>query len=202
MGRDYILGVKLARLDDLVDLRDGVGRRHGHDGVEVSRGLAVHEIAERVRLLRADERNVGVYRLFKDVLSAVELAHLFALFKVGAGGGGRVVRGDAHTGGAHRLGKCALRHERHAYLALVVCLYRLGVPVIVAAYESFDLSVREQSAKPLIGRAEVVGDDGQLFFVRAHKLVHQLVRAAAESEAAYHYTVAVADVPDGFLCCQ
>src|SRR5215831_15269587 len=57
-GRVDALGIELADLDELLDLRDGHLPRRRRHRVEVARRLPVHEVAEAVGLPRGDHREV------------------------------------------------------------------------------------------------------------------------------------------------
>ena len=54
-----VVGIELARLDQLLDLGDRDAAGGGHHRIEVARGLAVDEVAVGVALPRLDEREVG-----------------------------------------------------------------------------------------------------------------------------------------------
>src|SRR5690606_21331209 len=62
-GEVHLVGVQLAGLDELLDLRDGDPAAHRGERVEVARGLAEDEIAVPVALPRPHEPEVGDDRL-------------------------------------------------------------------------------------------------------------------------------------------
>ena len=110
-GRDDVVGVDLARLDQMLDLgdRDLAGRRHHR--IEVARRLPVDEIAFGIALPGMHDRDVGDEAALHHVGLAVELAHFLALgddrADAGLGEKGR----DAGAAGADALGERALRVE-------------------------------------------------------------------------------------------
>src|ERR1039457_7009450 len=76
---DNVLGVKFAAGYDAVDLRDGHGCCTRHDRSEVAAGLAEDKLATLVRDVSADEDNVAVDGVFKQIVSAVDGTDLFAV---------------------------------------------------------------------------------------------------------------------------
>src|SRR5262245_22483537 len=66
-GRDDVVRIDVARLDQPLDLGDSHLRGGRHDGIEIACSLAVDEIAEAVALPRLHEREIGLQRLLEDV---------------------------------------------------------------------------------------------------------------------------------------
>ena len=115
--RDDVVGIDLARLDQVLDLgdRDLAGGRHHR--IEVARGLAVDEVALGVALPGVHDREVGDEAALHDVVLAVELALLLALGDHGADAGLGEEGRDAGAAGADALGQRALRVELDLELA-------------------------------------------------------------------------------------
>src|SRR5438045_8529988 len=76
--RVNLVGLDLARLDQLLDLRDGHLARGGHDRVKVARGLSVHEIAFAVAFPGMDDRQIGDKAALHTLSCPIEIAPLLA----------------------------------------------------------------------------------------------------------------------------
>ena len=85
--RDDVVGVDIARLHQVLDLRDGDFPGGRHHRIEVTRGLSIDEIAFGIGHPGMHDRQIGNDAPLHDVALAVELAFLFALGDVGAGTG-------------------------------------------------------------------------------------------------------------------
>src|SRR5205807_6251559 len=85
--------------------------RARHDRPEVSRALAIDQVAPAVGALRLDERVIGVDRVFQHVIAIADAPSLLALRKARAVGRRRIERADPRTRRADSLCESALRHE-------------------------------------------------------------------------------------------
>src|ERR1019366_4283048 len=77
--RVNVVGIELTHLDELLDLGDRDLPRHRRERVEVARGIAIDEIADRVAPPRLDEREVSPERPLEQVGAPVELPGLLAV---------------------------------------------------------------------------------------------------------------------------
>ena len=84
---------QFARRHNLFHLHHRNAPGGGHQRVEILRGVAIDHVAVPVGFPAFDQREIAADRLFKDVVSAVELAHLFAFGDRGAIPGGGVKAG-------------------------------------------------------------------------------------------------------------
>src|SRR5262249_1011800 len=126
-GRVDRVRVEVARLDELLDLRDAdPPARRGHR-VEVPRRAVVDDVPEPRALPAGDEREVADDALLEHAFAAAEDACLLALGDERARAGRRVERGDPGAAGAHPLGERALRHEVDLELAAQELALELGV---------------------------------------------------------------------------
>src|SRR5216684_402806 len=122
-GQVHVVGVdRAARQDRLLDLDDRYARRHRHQRVEVALRAAEAEVARLVGLVGADEGVIERQRVFEQVFAALKAARLAPFGELGADRGGRIKGRDTGAGGAHALGKRALRHQLGVNEALLVIL--------------------------------------------------------------------------------
>src|ERR1700686_5345178 len=128
-GQVDLLGIDLARLDELLDLGDGDLSGHRAERVELPRRLVEDEVAVPVADARAHQGEIADDPLFERVLAAVEDADVLlgrgdrdrtvavvaprqpAVRHQRADPGWRVEPGDAAAAGAEPLRQCPLRHE-------------------------------------------------------------------------------------------
>ena len=73
-----VVGIDLAGLDQVLDLRHGDASGGRHHRVEVARGLAIDEIAFAVGLPGMDDREIGDEAALHHIGLAVELAGFLA----------------------------------------------------------------------------------------------------------------------------
>ena len=109
---------------------------------------------------------------------------LFALRDEGPDAGRRVEAGDAGSARAHPLGERALRHELDLELARQELPLELGVLADVGGDHLADLARLEQQAQAPVVDAAVVRNDGQVPDAVAPERRDQVLRDAAEAEAA------------------
>ena len=192
-GRDDVVGVDLARLDQMLDLGDREPARRRHHRIEVARRLPVDEVAFRVALPGVDERDVGDEAGLHDIGLAVEVADLLALGDDRADAGAGEEGGDAGAAGADALGQRALRIEFELELAREIEAGEDLVLADVARDHLPDLPGLEQHAEANPVDAGIVGNEGQILRAGfAHRL-DQRLGDAAEAEAAGHDRHAVLD---------
>src|SRR5271170_6438961 len=72
-------GVERADGHDLIHFDDGDFRRRGHDWIEISGGLAIDEIAERIGFERADQSEISAESGFENAAASVDRALFFSL---------------------------------------------------------------------------------------------------------------------------
>ncbi|KAG5718208.1 hypothetical protein E4T56_gene15747, partial [Termitomyces sp. T112] len=77
-GCDDGFGVERAQFNNLRHLHNGRPRRARHDRPEIARRLAIDKIAPAVASMRLDQRDIGMDRLFEDVMPPVDLAGFLA----------------------------------------------------------------------------------------------------------------------------
>ena len=160
-GEVNLIGGDLAHLDELVDLGDGRGPRHGHGDLEVLSRPVELKVAVGVATARADKRIVGRERGLQDRPTAVELALLLALSDDGADPGRGEEGRDARATRADALGQGALRDQLHVDGTLGVLLLDVGVAAHERALPGANLAVMEEHREPLPLVTAVVADDGQ-----------------------------------------
>src|SRR6266851_41512 len=110
-GRVNLVGVDLAGLDQVLDLGDGDARRRRHDRIEITRRLAIDEVALGVALPGVDDGEIAEEAALHDVALAVEFALLLALGDEGPDPRLGEEGGDTRAAGADALGQGALRIE-------------------------------------------------------------------------------------------
>ena len=192
-------GSSLAGLDQLFDLGDRDPARGRHHGIEVPRRLAIHEIAPAIALPRLDQREVRRHAALQHVGSAVELARLLAFGDDRAETGRRVECRNSRAAGADALGQRSLRNEfqidppgqHHVFQQLVLA--------DVAALVRLDLPGGEHQAQAEVVDADVVADGVQVLDAFFHERRDQVLRNAAQPEAADHDGRAIVDVVDRLI---
>ena len=103
---------------------------------------------------------------------------------------GREEAADAAAAGADALGQRALRVELDLQLAREELALELLVLPHVAGDHLLDLLRLEQDAQAQLGRAAVVGDDGEALHALVVQGRDQVLRVAAQAEARRSSTVA------------
>src|SRR5882757_2880279 len=121
-GRDDVVGIDRARLDQVLDLRHRHLARGRHHRIEVARGLSIDEVALGIAFPRVHDGEVGDDPALEDIARTVDLALLLALGDQGARAGPREEGRNAGTAGADALGERALRIELDLELAREVLL--------------------------------------------------------------------------------
>src|SRR5579862_398125 len=115
--RDDVVGIDLARLDQILDFGHRHLARGRHHRIKIARGLAVNEVAFGIAEISVHDRQIGDDAALHDVALAVELAHVLALGDLGADAGLGEERRDAGAAGADAFGERALRVELDLELA-------------------------------------------------------------------------------------
>src|ERR1700730_3904549 len=183
-GRVDLVGVDLAGLDEILDLGDGDARRGRQARVEVARRLAVDEVALGIALPGMHDGEIGEDAALHDVALAVERALLLALGDVGADAGLGEEGGNAGAAGADALGEGALRVELDLELAAEIELGEALVLADIGRDHLLDLSALEQQAESGAVDPGIVRDDGQPLDAGLLDRIDQLLRNAAQAEAA------------------
>lgn len=106
---DHIFRVKVAKTHQTGDFNDGGFCGGGHNGAEVARRFAIHQIAPAVGLVRFDQGKIGLDRVFEDVMTTVDFAGLFAFSQRRAVTGRRKYRAQAGAGGLDSRREITLR---------------------------------------------------------------------------------------------
>ena len=190
---DDVIGIDLARRHQMLHLGDGHLAGGRHHRVEVSRGLAVDEIAFVVRLPGVDEGDVGDEAPLHHIVLAIEGAGLLALGDDGAiarlGEEGR----DARAARADALGQRALGVELQLQLAREKLLGEELVLAHIGGDHLPDLARLQQDAKANAIDARIVGDDGEIFGAGVLDRHDQGLGNAAQAKAARHDGHAILD---------
>ena len=200
-GRDDCLGVERTQRHDLAHLRDCASRRRGHERAEVARGFPVDEIAPPVAAVGADQRDVTVQRVLKDLRAPVDDTSLLVSREVGSAGGRRIERADAGPGRANALGKRTLRHELELDPAGAEQAFervRVLVPR-VRAHEPAHAPEGDEPGEPGVAVAGMVADDREVARALRNQRVDELRRDTRGAEAANHRRRAVVNVGDCLL---
>jgi hypothetical protein len=194
-GGDDVVGIDLARLDQMLDLGDGEPGRGRHHRIEIARRLAVDEIAFRVARPSVDERDVGEEAGLHHVGLVVEVADFLALGDNGADARAGEEGGDAGAPGADAFGERALRIEFELELAREVETGENLVLANVARDHLLDLAGLEQDAEADPVDAGVVGNERQIPRARLAHRLDQRLGHPGEAEAARHQGHSILDLP-------
>ena len=181
-----VVAVEFARLNQMLDLRDGDARGGRHHRIKIARGLAVDEIALGIALPGVHEREVGDEAGLHDVALAVELALFLALGDVGADAGLGEEGRNAGAARAHALGQRALRVELDLQLAGEELLREQLVLAHIRGDHLLDLPRFEQQAEPGAVDAGIVRHAGQVLHAGVAQRLDQGFRHAAQAEPAGH----------------
>jgi hypothetical protein len=214
-GRVHAVRVDLARLDEVLDLRDRYSTGYRAVGVEVPCAAPVHEVAVPVALPGVHEREVGDDRLLQHVGAAAELAGVLPRRHQGDGAVGVVPpreatigdqradpgrgeeRRDPGAAGTQPLGQRALRGQLQLELAGQVLAGELLVVAHVGADRAPDPASGQQGAQPEAVDAEVVAHRLQVGGALLEQRRYQGGRHAAHPESADGDRGTVADLRDG-----
>src|SRR6266403_253511 len=199
--RNHIFRVDRAHRDNFFRFHDRRFRGHGHDGIEVSCGESIRQVAQRVGFLCLDEGVVRVDGHFQDAALPRDHALFFSCGDVGADTNGGVQTGQAGGRGAHAFAEDSLRHEfqRH-FLCGVAILKMIGVRSGERRDDVLDLIVLEHQAQFALARAAIVADRRDVFCPFARECLNQIVREARAAEPAEHNSRAIGNI--GYGCIE
>ena len=177
------LGVELAHGVEVLDLGDDVVGAHGRRHVEVARCATVDQVAPGVALVGAHDGDVAPHRRHQDVLAAVDLDDLLALFGDRADAGGRQKAAQAGAAAAHHLGEGALRGGFDLEPAFVHRLADVGRGADVAGDDLADLALVDELDRAALAVAGVVFVDGEIAHVHRLEMVDERKRVTLADEA-------------------
>src|SRR6266403_146686 len=194
-GRNHIFRIDRAHRNNFFRFHDGGFRSHGHDGIEVSCGETIRQVAQRVGFLRLDERIVRVDGHFQDAALSADHALFFSRGDFGADTNSGVKTGQAGSRGAHAFAKNSLGHEfqRH-FLRGVAVLKMIGVRPGERRDDVLDLIVLEHQAELAFARAAIIGDRCDVFRSLARECLNQIVRKARATKPAEHDSRAIGNI--------
>src|SRR5512140_3399683 len=191
-----LVGVDLADLDELLDLRDRDLPRGGRHRVEVSRRLPVDEVSEPVGLPRGDEGEVGDDPALEDELAPLERLRLLPLGDHGPDPGRRVEARDARPSGPHPLRQRPLRAELELELSREELALELGVLADVRRQHLPDHLLPQEDAEAEVVAPAGVGDADEILHRPLGERPDQVLRDPAEAEAPHDEHLARGDVGD------
>src|SRR6266852_6194939 len=181
--------------DDFFHFRDGRGRGHGHDGIEISCGQPIGEVPQLIGLLRLDQGIVGMNRQFQNAALAFQEALFLSIGNFSAHAHGGVETLQTSAGGAHSLAQNSLRHEfqshflrREAFLKIV------GVRSGKRSNHMLDLIVLEHQPKLAFARPAIVADGGDVLRPSPRQRLNQVVRKARSPESPEHDLRAIGNI--------
>src|SRR6266852_1098483 len=196
-GGVYLVGIELAGFDQFFDFGDDVIGGGSHHGIEVSRSLAINEIAPAIAFPRFDEGEIAAEAALHDVHAAVEFAGFFSFGDHGAVASGRVKRGNTGAAGAQALGERALGIEFDLEFSAQDQLLEEFVFAHVGGNHFLHLALLEKQADAEVVYARVVANDGEVFCAFAANGGDEIFRDAAQTEAAHENGRAVGELFDG-----
>src|SRR5260370_8211751 len=103
--------IDVTHWNDFFHFGDGPLRGHSHDGIEVSCGQPIREIAQLVGLVRFDQSIVCVNRQFQNAPLTFKEALFFAFGDFGAHTYGGVETMETSTSGTHALAPNSLCYK-------------------------------------------------------------------------------------------
>jgi len=179
--------IERAHRHQFLHLGDAELGRRCHHRIEITRGLAIDEIAGVVALPRLDQRQVAHQAALHDIFLAVEDLGLLAFGDQSADAGLGVESGNAGAAGAAAFRERTLRIEFQFELSGQV---ELGEGLILADIgrdHFLDLPGFEQQPQPGAVDAGIVADAGETCHAAVTHGADQLVGNADQAEAAAHH---------------
>ncbi len=183
---------------DLINFYDRRFRRSCHDGVEVTRRLAIDQIPEPIRAMRLDERIVRAQRLLKDIAPPVNDAFLFAAGDVRSNAYRGIKRRNSRAECAHTFAENSLWDQlefNFAAVELFVEIFRTG------PWKSCDdpayLTMLEQKPQFAIARAAIIADHFQIAGALPRQALNKIVGESGAAKPAEHDRSAVGNVRNG-----
>ena len=179
-----LIGIEFADFDQFLDLRDAdlaAGRDHR---VEIPRRFSVDEVAGFIALPCLHQRNLGRDARLEHIFLVAEIFRLFAFGQFRAEAGARVKSRDARAARAQSFRQRALRNQLELEFAREHLPLELLVLAHIGSHHFFHLPRREQNAHPETIHARVVAHDGQSFHAAVVQRRDQILRDAAQPEAA------------------
>ncbi len=192
-GRMHVVRIKVAGVDDAINLSNGDGAGLSHHGIEIASRHSVDEIASAIRGVGVDEGEVGLEPGLHDILPPGELSRLFALSDERADASRGEERRNAGAASPDALGECALRIELDLKLAFEKLAGELIILADVARNHLADLPGLEKQPEAPVIDAAVVADECEVLHASVAERDDELLGDAAQAEAARHHGHAVAD---------
>src|SRR4029079_5599871 len=197
--RMHLVRLDLARLDEVLDLRERDACGGGHHRVEVPGGLAKDEVASAVADERTDEREVGLQRHLQHEVTPVDDARLFPFGDDRSVAGRSEEAADAGAAGADALGEGALRHQFDLELAGEELPFELLVFADIGRDHLADLLRLEDRPEAEVVDAGVVADDREVLRATTQQRGQEVLGIAADADPAHHQRRAVWDPRDGLV---
>ena len=180
----------------MLDFGDHVIGGGGHDRIEVAGGLAEDEVSPAVAFPGFDESEIAAQGAFKNEVATVEFAGFLAVGDNGAVAGGRVKRRDARAARTEAFRERTLRIQLHLQFAAEHELFEQLVLTNIGGDHLLHLAILQQQTNAEIVDAGVIADDGQVFGPFTAYGSDQILRNAAEAEAAHQNRHAIAQIGD------
>jgi hypothetical protein len=182
-GRVYLVGIEFSDFDENFDFRNGHTTACGSHGIEVARGLAIHEVATCIALPGFHERKIGVNAALQDVGEAVELALLLPFSYGSADARARIEAGDARATRAHAFSERTLGAEFHFEFSGEKLPLEFAILADIAGDHFADLVSFEEEPKPPAVHAGVIAGDCKALFSGIAQSEDESFRDAAQAEA-------------------
>src|SRR5258708_39052439 len=186
--------------NDFFHFGDGRLRGHGHDGIEVSCGQPIREIAQLVGLVRFDQGIVRVNRQFQNAALAFEETVFFAFGDFGAHTHGGRKALQASTGGTHALAQNSLWHKFQCqFFCGEPFLKIIGVTPGKRSNHMPDLIILEHQPKLAFACPAIVADGGDVFRAFPRQRLNQIIREARAAESSKHNLCAIRNIRHGLI---
>src|SRR6266436_1404566 len=197
-GRHDVFWIDRAHRHDFFHFGDGRFSGHGHDGIEISCGQPVGEVAKLVGLQRFDQSIIRTNRKFQNTALAFEEALFLAFGNFGAHAHGGVEALQTGASGTHAFAQNSLRHEFQGHFFCGKAFLKIiGVRSGERSDHVLDLIVLEHQPKLAFARAAIVADGGDVFRALPRESLNQVVRKACAAKSTEHDLRAIGNIRHG-----
>src|SRR5216684_274567 len=156
---------------ELLDFRDDIVGGHGHQWIEISRGMAVGQIAGVVTAVGVDEGEVGANGFLHQKRFAADIDAFLPTTENGVDSYVAQYAAESRSAGAHPLRQNPLRADFSLDLAVVDHLAKLAIKTDVAHDDPHHLPACNQPADPDVVLVAVALDDREVVHAQALDLI-------------------------------
>ncbi|VVT10590.1 hypothetical protein ERY430_50141 [Erythrobacter sp. EC-HK427] len=200
---DHGFRIERSERINLFHLNYGGLTSHGHDRAKISCCLAVDEVPPTIGPVGLHERQIGMNRIFQDIVAPVDFAGFLALGQLGPEAGWREYGPKARARRLDACGEITLRNKLQLQFAGAIAFLEMAGPdhARVGADNLAHSARTNQGSDANIAGARVIADDGQVGSALRHNAFNQFCGHAGLAEAADHNGGSILQTRQGLRDC-